>query len=73
MFNMVSRDVNASKKLVRFPTDIYLPGASGLGNLATKMCQKYTVVIVFLVGFFSSSFVRVHVSPGFSSVEQENN
>ena len=37
------------------------------------MCQKYTVVIVFLVGFFSSSFVRVHVSPGFSSVEQENN
>ena len=52
MFNMVSRDVNASKKLVRFPTDIYLPGASVLGNLATKMCQKYTVVIVFLVFFF---------------------
>ena len=51
MFNMVSRDVNASKKLVRFPTDIYLPGASGLGNLTTKMCQKYTVVIVFLVFF----------------------
>ena len=49
---MVSRDVNASKKLVRFPTDIYLPGASVLGNLATKMCQKYTVVIVFLVFFF---------------------
>ena len=51
MFNMVSRDVNTSKKLVRFPTDIYLPGASVLGNLATKMCQKYTVVIVFLVFF----------------------
>ena len=36
------------------------------------MCHKYTVVIVVLV-FFNKIFVRVHVSPGFSSVEQENN